>query len=120
MKKSPVKNLIAENIGSVVEVETIDRSKNRLRQPMKYHYHNALQIVVFQKGETEFMVDSMLKKVGAGSVLIFGSDLPHGVIGFSEDVKVTILHIPYSVLSWCAEILELTELVEFINLFRYG
>ena len=120
MKKSPVKNLIAENIGSVVEVETIDRSKNRLRQPMKYHYHNALQIVVFQKGETEFMVDSMLKKVGAGSVLIFGSDLPHGVIGFSEDVKVTILHIPYSVLSWCAEIPELKECVEFIKSSRHG
>ena len=51
---------------------------------------------------------------------MIGNNLPHCTVCYSSDIKVTILHIPYTSLSWCNNIPELTEEIKFINGSQFG
>ena len=120
MRKELMKHPVADHISDVVQVEMLSFTKTPEHSTKGYHQHNSLQIVMIEKGEVEFMVNCILHKVESGAVIMFGSDLPHGVATFSENIKATLLHIPYKSLYWCNDVPELHSQAEFIKKSRQG
>lgn len=120
MKNEVVKDILVDKSQSIVRVDVISASTTPNHAPRGYHYHNCYQIVIVEKGYIEFMVNCMLQRVNCGAIIMVGSDLPHGVVSFSDDIKVTLLHIPHTTISWCSCIPELEKSVQFIRESQFG
>lgn len=115
MKKEPIQLQSVENINSIIQIEFLDASGSTLHTPPGYHFHNSLEIVILERGSVELMVNCMLQKIEKGSVVVFGSDLPHGPGSYSADSKGVLIHIPQSTISWCAPISELQAEMEYLK-----
>lgn len=120
MKKESIKNLIIENRPSIARVETLCSSSSRNHTHKGYHNHNGYQLVIVVRGSIEFMINSILHRVDSGHIVMIGSDLPHGAVTVSVDVKIILIHIPYISLLWCANIPELERSVQFIKNSQFG
>lgn len=120
MKKEIHRSDIGLNINSVVEIREVDASKGDKRRTEEYHNHQAYQLVVIHRGSAEVICDNILNKLEEKNVILIGSDLPHGVIGFSPDIKATIIHIPYNIINWGIGVSELMSDLEFIKSSNSG
>ena len=94
MKKEPIKNNIADNISSISEIRILSAKKNPDHYPKGYHSHNCYQLVIVEKGYLEIMVNCLLQRIEKNTIVMFGNDLPNGSIVYSNDIKVTLIHIP--------------------------
>lgn len=115
MKKEPINNNIADNISSIAEIRILSAKKNPDHYPKGYHRHNCYQLVIVEKGYLEIMVNCLLQRIEKNTIVMLGNDLPHGSIVYSNDIKVTLIHIPYSSVSWCASIPDLELKFRFIK-----
>ncbi|HAC21760.1 MAG TPA: hypothetical protein DCF91_06635 [Porphyromonadaceae bacterium] len=114
-----VENLIVNKFHKIAEVKTVGIGSND--KPFKrYHYHNCYQIIIVKRGEAGFMINGVLKSINSQTVLMLGSDIPHGIMNFSTDIEGSVIHIPTSLLSPYKSIPELANAMQFIHDSQYG
>ena len=106
MNKNPTKYIVAENMPTFAHIDVIDAKKRPKHTAKGYHYHNCYQIIIIENGHIELIVNNIIKRVNTNTLIMIGNNLPHGTVCYSSDIKVTILHIPYTSLSWCNNIPE--------------
>lgn len=120
MTKKAVRNSISDKSQKLVEVKIVSRHSRGKENTPEYHFHNSLQIAVIESGSVEFLISNTVHQINQGAVIMFGSDLPHGIIQASEDASGVVIHVPYPVLSWYKGISGLTRESLFIKESRSG
>lgn len=120
MKKEPIQLQSVENINSIIQIDFLDAWSSTLHTPPRYHFHNSLEIAILERGSVELMVNCMLQRIEGSSIMVFGSNLPHGPGRYSKDAKGVLIHIPNSTISWYKTIPELQNEVEYINSAEQG
>lgn len=121
MKKEAVRHQIVEHMTRLG-----DASLHRTGDPHEgfsqtYHYHNTLEVIVIKQGWIEGVVGDIVGKIGCGMVLVIGKDLPHCVLGASDDCKAILVHIPYELLQWDeSRFPELSHGIDFLRKSRSG
>lgn len=120
MKNEVNKNIIIDNIKSSIEIQYFNACFKKKKPVSTYHFHNCFQIIILLKGNVEVIVDSIIKRLEAGSVIILGSDLPHGIIKYSEDTEAILIHLPISTMLWLKDRTDLINEMNFINNSEYG
>lgn len=68
-----------------------------------YHFHNTLEVIIIRRGWAEGIIGEVPGKIQRGTVVVLGSDLPHGVLQASSDCAILLVHIPYELLKWDEE-----------------
>ncbi|MGL5635946.1 MAG: helix-turn-helix domain-containing protein [Bacteroidales bacterium] len=100
MKKSSLNPVVDQNQDFVV-IKKIKTGKESSKPIDHYHHHKAIQIVLIEKGNAGFVVNNVLYEVDSNSVIVLGSELPHGIVHVSDDIEATLIHIAFQPLySW--------------------
>lgn len=121
MRKEIFNDRTEEGMQYVADVHVLTLNGGSENLPKNYHYHNSFQIMMVQRGEVRIMVNYMQKKLSEGDVVMLRNNLPHGIIGYSENYRIVIVHIPQLILLWDMDrILELCREHAFVKESRFG
>lgn len=86
-----------------------------------YHFHSLFEIIIVQSGCIRIMVNYIIKEIVSCSVVMLHSNLPHMIIGYTDDVRFAIVHIPERILTGEMErIPEMHKDKIFIQNSRFG
>lgn len=92
--KSPILEYRYENL-----IEILQMTVSNYRQDSHYyHYHNCWEVIIIQQGTLKYLAGNLPKEASQNDILVFGQNLPHGIIDFSKDIKGVILHISLGIL----------------------
>lgn len=121
MRKKLVKAHVVDESCGIVNVQQLSAMEKANSSVDIYHYHNCYEVVMIRQGHVDGMLGYVLGDIQAGSVLMIGHDLPHGLLNVSDDFDGLLVHIPYGVLPWNVDAIpELAKETAFLHDSRYG
>lgn len=121
MRKRAVNDHTEDNLNHIADIHIIDSETIRDYPLDNYHFHNHFEIMAVQSGKVRIMVNYVVKEIASPSVVMLHSNLPHMVIGYSDDIRFVLVHIPDRVLT--GEIERIPEMHKdkiFIENSRFG
>mgnify|MGYP000092365488 CR=1 FL=1 len=99
MRKYAVNDHTEDSLLHIADIHILTNKNIRNLSLGSYHYHKHFEIIVIQQGSMKVMVNYMIKEIAPPSVIMLHSNLPHMLIGHTEDIKATIIHIPDRILT---------------------
>lgn len=121
MRKCAVNDRSEDNLNHIADIHLVTEENIRNLPLGSYHFHRHFEIIVVQQGSVKIMVNYMMKGIASPSVIMLHSNLPHMIVGHTEDIRAIIIHIPDRILT--GEIDRIPEMHEdrtFIQNSRFG
>lgn len=121
MKKKAVRDNVIDHTSQVVDVRMMCASDAAHVARDIHHFHNSYEVVIVQSGRIDGIVGALSDGIGAGTVVMIGPDLPHGIARLSPDLRAILVHIPHDVLSRHAALnADMAAEAAFMRDSRYG
>lgn len=119
--ENAVKYVLVEHLNRPGDVVDCDSEMAERPAAQVYHFHSTLEVVIVKKGWVDGLVGEISGRMSGGSLSVLGGNLPHKILGCSEDCRATLLHIPSELLTWdSGRFPELSQGAEFICRSRVG
>lgn len=119
-RKEPIKNSEFDYEHGIVDVLPI--SASMYGQCLhSYHYHNCYEICIVRKGVLNVLINNLPREIEANSILMGGTNVPHGIVGCSDDFAGILIHLSFDASLWNVNsIFDSANDVQFIKDSQYG